>query len=178
MPEEESNPLLELGTRRRVYRHIQKAPGLHFRALQRELDLPVGTLEYNLYRMERQGLVLVREEGGLKSYFPNDQMDRRDRDCLHYLRQRTTRRLALEIAHQPGIRFQELRQRLGILPSALSHQLKRLVRGGIVEELPLGREKSYRCAEPERIRRLVVQYRATFLDAMVDRFASTWVDTV
>jgi DNA-binding transcriptional ArsR family regulator len=95
---------------------------------------------------------------------------------LHYLRQRTTRRLALEITEQPGIRFQELRARLGILPSALSHQLRRLVQAGIVEEERVGREKAYRCLEPERVRRLVVQYRATFLDQLVDRFAATWVD--
>jgi predicted transcriptional regulator len=165
MTDASDDPLLALATRRRIYRRIQEAPGLHFRALQRDLSLSVGTLEYNLYQMERQGLVVVREE-----------LDRRDRDVLHYLRQRTTRRLALEITEQPGIRFQELRARLGILPSALSHQLRRLVQAGIVEEERVGREKAYRCLEPERVRRLVVQYRATFLDQLVDRFAATWVD--
>jgi predicted transcriptional regulator len=176
MTDASDDPLLALATRRRIYRRIQEAPGLHFRALQRDLSLSVGTLEYNLYQMERQGLVVVREEAGFKSYFPRDELDRRDRDVLHYLRQRTTRRLALEITEQPGIRFQELRARLGILPSALSHQLRRLVQAGIVEEERVGREKAYRCLEPERVRRLVVQYRATFLDQLVDRFAATWVD--
>lgn len=176
MAQEETNPVLALATRRRIYRRIQESPGLHFRALQRELEIAVGTLEYNLYQMEREDLVVAREEGGFKSYFPNDNMDRRDRDCLHYLRQRTTRQIALEITNQSGITFKELRSRVGILPSALSHQIKRLVNAGIVKEVPVGREKSYACLEPDRVRRLVIQYRATFMDAMVDRFAAAFID--
>lgn len=176
MPEEETNPLLALQTRRRIYQHIQDAPGLHFRALQRELDMPLGTLEYNLYQMEKEGLVVVRAEGGFKSYFANDDMDRRDRDYLHYLRQRTTRQIALEITLQPGISFKELRNRCGVLPSALSPQLKRLVRSGMIRERPMGREKVYECHEPERVRRIVIRYRSTFLDAMVDRFAEAFTN--
>lgn len=176
MAEEETNPLLALETRRRIFRRIQDAPGHHFRALQRELGMSVGTLEYNLYQMERDGLLIVREEAGFKSYFPNDDMDRRDRDLLHYLRQRTTRQIALEITNRGGITFKELRQRCGILPSALSHQIKRLVQAGVVREIPMGREKAYEGVEPERVRRIVVRYRATFLDAMVDRFADTWTN--
>lgn len=173
MPDQES-PVLDLASRRRIYRRIQEAPGLHFRALQRDLAMPVGTLEYNLYQMEKEGVVVSREEGGFKSYYPSDAMDRRDRDTLHYLRQRTSRQVALQVADQPGISFQELRRRLATLPSALSRQLKRLVQAGIVAETVRGREKTYACSEPERVRRLVIQYRATFVDAMVDRFAATW----
>lgn len=170
----EGEELLDLANRRRIYRRIQEAPGLHFRALQRDLDIALGTLEYNLYQLEREGIVVSREEAGFKSYYPNDTLDRRDRDILHFLRQRTSRRVALEIADKPGVSFQELRTKLGVLPSALSRQLKRLVSAGVVAEAPRGREKVYNCVEPERVRKLVVQYRATFLDQIVDRFAATW----
>lgn len=175
MPDAES-PLLELETRRRIYDRIRESPGLHFRALQRDLGIPLGTLEYNLYQMERQGLVVAREDTGTKSFFPNDQMDRRDRDLLHYLRQRWPRAIALEVTHRPGISFKELRERLGILPSALSPQLKRLVQAGLLTERPEGRTKVYECPDADRVRRIVIQYRRTFVDTMVDRFADAWVN--
>jgi predicted transcriptional regulator len=171
---DDEHPLLTLASRRRIYRRIEEAPGLHFRALQRDLKMPLGTLEYNLYQLEKQGFVVTREDAGTKTYYAKDSLDRRDRDVLHYLRQRTNRQVALLIADRPGIRFKELLAALGIFPSSLSRILKRLIAAGLVLEGFEGRQKTYTCADAERVRRLVIQYRATFVDAMVDRFADAW----
>lgn len=166
--------LLELETRRRIYEHVRRVPGLHLRALQRATGLPLGTVEYHLHQMERAGLVVTREEGRYKAYFPNDQLDRRDRDVLYYLRQDMPRRIALEIANRPGLTFRELAERLPIGESTLSFHLKKLRAAGLVDEQRQGREKAYSAVDGDRIRSLIVRYRATFLDDVVDRFAASW----
>jgi predicted transcriptional regulator len=172
----DAHELLDLDTRRRIYDHIKNVPGIHFRGLQRALDLPVGTLEYNVHQMETAGLLVVRDEGRYKAYFTKEDLDRRDRDYLYYLRQETPRRVAMLVAAQPGIRFKELADRLDLFPSRLSTLLKRLEKAGIVESHPVGRQKAYDAPEADRIQRLLVRYQSSYVDEMVDRFAAAWLD--
>lgn len=171
-----ANQLLELGNRRRIYDFLRDVPGIHLRGLQRSLDMPIGTLEYHLYQMERQGLLVTRSDGRFKAYFTNDGLDRRDRDYLYYLRQEMPRRISLEVADAPGITFRVLASHLPISPSTLSFHLKKLLRAEILAEALQGREKTYACTEAERVRTLVVKFRATFLDEAVDRFADAWLN--
>lgn len=168
--------LLELDSRRRIYERVRQTPGLHLRALARELGMPLGTLEYHTHQMEKVGLLVTRGEGWIKAFFAQDLLDRRDRDLMFLLRQKTPRRLALEIVGKPGIGFQGLAERLRIAPSTLSFHLAKLRRTGLVEERLEGRQKSYSCTDSERVRKLIVQYRSTFVDDVVDRFADAWLD--
>ena len=138
--------------------------------------MPIGTLEYHLYQMEKEGLLVTRENGRFKAYFTQEDLDRRDRDYLYYLRQDMPRRIALEVADEAGISFQRLAERLPISPSTLSFHLKKLLNAGILVETPMGREKTYGCPEPERVRRLIVSYRKTFVDDVVDKFADAWLN--
>jgi predicted transcriptional regulator len=168
--------LLQLETRRRIYEHVRRVPGLHLRQIQRDLEMPMGTLEYHLHQMEKGGLLVTREDGRFKAFYPNEHLDRRDRDFLYYLRQEMPRRIALEVVDQPGISFQELVQRLPIGASTLSFHLKKLRAGSLVEERRRGQKKCYEPTDPERIRRIIVRYRTTFVDEVVDRFAEAWLD--
>ncbi len=174
MTDEPDHELLELETRRRIYQEISRTPGIHFRALQRQLDMALGTLEYNLRELEKEGLVVSRDEGYHKAFFTGDDMDRRDRDYMLHLRQELPRRIAMEIANDPGVQFKTLRERIGIYPSRLSSQLKRLEEAGIIESTVTGREKHYVCVEPQRVRHLIIRYQESFADRAVDRFADTW----
>jgi len=176
MPEGAQHQLLELANRRRIYDFLKRVPGTHLRALQRELAMPIGTLEYHLYQMEREGLLVTREDGRFKAYFTQDNLDRRDRDFLYYLRQEMPRRIAIEVANEPGVRFQVLAARLPISASTLSFHMKKLLASGILVEQPLGREKAYTCPDAERVKKLIVQFRATFVDDVVDRFADAWLN--
>lgn len=168
--------LLELDGRRRIYDRVRRVPGTHLRQLQRDLALPLGTLEYHVHQMEKAGLLVTREDGRFKAFFVNDELDRRDRDFLYYLRQDMPRRIAMEIVSEPGISFQELSSRLPIGMSTLSFHLKKLRLASVVMEERDGPRKIYLCTDPERVRSLIVRYRSTFLDDVVDRFADAWLD--
>lgn len=173
---ETAMPALEPGsTRLRVLDHIRQNPGSHMRKLQRDLSMALGTLEYHLYQLERSGLLVIRQLGRYKCYYSND-MDRRDKDLLYYLRQEMPRRIALEAADQPGITFAELAARMPIRPSTLSFHLRKLIAAGVLVAESAGRGKAYRCVEPERVRKLILEYKPTFADDVVDRFAAAWLD--
>lgn len=138
--------------------------------------MPLGTLEYHLRQLEKHKLVVTRDDGRFKAYFPTEGMDRRDRDYLYYLRQEMPRNLALQIANEAGIGFQDLKEKVPVSGSTVSFHLKKLVEAGLIEDEKVGRRKVYRAVEPERIQRIVVKYRKSFADDLVDRFADAWLD--
>lgn len=62
---------LELDTRRRIYRHLQKVPGAHMREIGRDLEIPMGTLEYHLHYLVKAGLLTTRQDARYTRYFPS-----------------------------------------------------------------------------------------------------------
>lgn len=157
--------LLLLTNRRRIYEHVQSNPGVHLRQIQRDLGMPMGTLGYHLRQLERSGLVVTREKNRFKSYFAVGDLDRRDKDYLYYLRQRMPRKIALEIGSRPYMPLKRLVWQMPIAASTLSFHLKKLVQSSIVLEVPHGREKYYRLANPARVQKLISAYGHTFGDA-------------
>ena len=166
--------LLRQVERRRIYDYLRERPGIHLRKMQRELGMALGTLEYHLYRLERAGMVAVRRLGRFKAYYPEGMVDLRDKDLLYFLRQEMPRRIAMASVERPGVTFQELAAWVPISPSTLSFHLQKLTKAGILVSDKLGREKTYRCPDADRVRRLIVDFRATFVDDLVDRFADAW----
>lgn len=168
--------LLDAPVRRMIFERICEVPGIHLRQLQRDLNVSLGSLEYHLHRLVGGGLLVTRGRTHVKGYFRRGGFDRRDCDYLHFLRQRMPRRIVLEIVESPTISFQELTRLLPIGPSSTSFHLRRLVRAGIVVEAPRGRTKVYEVPEAERVKRLLLEYRSTFMDDVVDRFADAWLE--
>lgn len=55
--------------RRRIYDHLCRLPGDHFRSVARSLDIAVGTARYHLDALVRQGLVYKRDTNGKARYY-------------------------------------------------------------------------------------------------------------
>lgn len=161
--------LLELISRRRIYEHIQGVPGIHMRRLERELQIPLSTLDYHLRQLERSGLVLARKEGQKKAYFVRNTMDGRDQHYLYFLRHRTTRWILLDIMENPNTSLRQLTERLPVGAPTISYHLKKLTRAEIIRPIWVGRRRSYQVVEPERLQRLFEQYRGTFRRHSWDR---------
>jgi predicted transcriptional regulator len=171
----EKGNLLDLETRRRIYRYIQDNPGIHLRGLSRELDMPLGTVEYHLHQMERNQLLSSREEGRFKAFFVAEGMDRRDKDILYYVRQEMPRRIVLHLLEHPGATHTELCDTLPVGASTVSFHLKKLMAAGLVAEEKSGRRKHFRVLDGDRIAAVLIRYRKSFLDDLVDRFARIWL---
>src|SRR5688572_24203531 len=161
--------LLELISRRRIYEHIQSVPGIHMRRLERELSIPLSTLDYHLRQLERSGLVLARKEGQKKAYFVRNTIDAKDQHYLYFLRHRTTRWILLDIMDNPNTSLRQLTERLPVGAPTISYHLKKLTRAEIIRPVWVGRRRSYQVVEPERLTRLFEQYRNTFRRHSWDR---------
>ncbi len=56
--------------RRRIYEHLLRLPGDHFRAIARSLDLSVGSARHHLTVLVRSGLVYEEDAEGRCRYYP------------------------------------------------------------------------------------------------------------
>ena len=77
IPGETTSYLLAVGlmaglshpVRRRIYDHLRRLPGDHFRSVARSLDLAVGTARYHLDALLRDGIVYKEDTNGRARYY-------------------------------------------------------------------------------------------------------------
>lgn len=174
MPEE-TQKALELESRKRIYEHLRKRPGAHMREIGRDLAIPMGTLEYHLHYLVKADLLTTREDGRYTRYFLAGELGRREKDVLALLRQKVPRQIAAHLLLNPGASHGDILTQFSLSPSTLSFHLKKLLTTNIARQEKRGRENLYWILEPDLVANVLVAHRESFLDDVVDRFASVWM---
>ena len=167
---------LELENRRKIYRFVEKNPGAYMREIQRALSMPTGLLEYHLSYLVKRGLLSIYQDGRKRRYYSTKTVSAPDKHLLAVLRQKIPRRILIYCISQGSASFSELSAFLNISKSTLSFNLSKLVRSDILEELETGSEKRYFVKQRERIADMIVTYRESYLDDLVDRFVDSFVN--
>ena len=145
------------------------------REIGRDLEIPMGTLEYHLHYLVKADLLTIRQDPRYTRYFATGELSRREKDVLAVLRQKVPRQIAAHLLLAPGSSHGALLTKFALSGSTLSFHLKKLVRTGIAQQEKSGRENLYRVVEPDLVARVLIQHRATFFDDVVDRFADVWM---
>jgi len=165
---------LALETRRKIYDLIDTTPGLHKREIARELHMSLSTIDYHLHYMEKKGLLETRSDGKYKRYFTKKDMRKEDKKIFSLLRQEVPRHIIIFLLTHPKAIHKEICAHIGKAPSTISFHMKKLIKEDVVEEISLGKEKSYVIKNEERIIKLLIMYRESFVDKVVDKFLDAW----
>ncbi len=165
----------ELSTRRRIYEEIVLNPGLHFRELQKRLDMPTGMLEYHLRILEKEELIVSKMDGKYKRYFANSSMTQEERRIMSALRGDVSRKIIIYLLEHGSAGHAELAAAVNIKPSALTYHAKILVKKGVIEREKQGREVKYRIVNPNAVTRTIIRYRKSFIDSLVDNFVEWYL---
>jgi predicted transcriptional regulator len=166
---------IELEARRRIYDYVVANPGTHLRAIKDELDMPMGQLEYHLHYLEQRDILDSKEDRYYKRFYPHE-MSATDRRLLSAIRQEKPRQIVLTVLQEPGIDHKAIQKELGIGASSLSFYMKDLIDKEVIEKLKEGRRSLYHVKDADRVVKLLITYRPSFLDKMVDRFLETWLE--
>ena len=166
-------PPLELEVRRKVYQTISDSPGLHFRELKRRTGLVIGALQYHLDYLKKEGLVSEEKDRDYSRFYPKDLEDGQ-KEVLSFLRQESIRRLLLFLLEHPKSKHKKIVSKLALSPSTISWQLKRLTEKGILIKTTKGRESKFEVKEPGQVVKLLITYKKSFLDKLVDSFIASW----
>ncbi len=161
-----------LEVRQQIYEFIQHYPGLHFREIQRRLGIAVGTLQYHVRHLEEEKLIIGRKDGEYTRYYTVGVVTERDRFLLQFLRQRPMRHALLFLLEKKKVNHKQISLKIGLSPATTSWYLAKLVDANLLGKKRDGREVFYHLLNPKEMSRVLLTYRASFLDEVVDRFAA------
>ncbi len=168
---------LELESRKRIYECVRNSPGIHFREIQRRTSLPIGVLEYNLNHLVDRSLLSVDKQESFSRYFPCGQLNAEKQRILSALRQEIPRGIILYLMRHPGATHGEVLTSFTISGGTLSYHIKKLVTRGVIRLEKVGRESKMTVIDPDKVADLLIIYRRTFLDKLVDDFVAMYIES-
>ena len=168
--------ILENENRRRIYSLIDANPGIHLRELQRNLSMPLTTLDYHLSYMTRRKIIFAEIEGQYKRYYTKS-LDKEDKKALSALRRKRLREIVLVIMANQQVNNQFLSGYFDLPRSTLSFYLKYLVDKGILSRERNGNEVLYSIKDEDRVAKVVITYKTTLLDKLVDKTLTAWLES-
>ncbi|MEW6722233.1 MAG: winged helix-turn-helix transcriptional regulator [Candidatus Micrarchaeota archaeon] len=167
-----ADDVLALETRRRVYETVRAHAGIHFRELERRAGLPAGTARYHLAYLSRNGLIKEEKDGNLTRYFPAGFGEEK---LMALLRQKSVRDILLVLISDGELAHEQIVSAVRLSPSTVSWHLRKLEEGGAVRARKDGKKVRYSLsADRKTIMSLLITYRESFLDSLVDRVIEMW----
>lgn len=163
------------GTRQRIYEFIKSHPGMHLRAICRELGLAVGDLQYHLYALERQGMIKTVRRGLRKFIYPSVIFGDRAEKVLSVLSQETPREIILNVIQNPDMSQMELAERLGLSQPTIFWHMKRLKQLGLIISDKKATSVTYHVVGDAR---KIVALVQSYYPSVWERWASRLLDII
>jgi len=132
--ENAASTLLNQTTRMTIFDFIRDNPGSHFRAISDCLNAPFGVLQYHLGLLVNHGLVSVYEDGRYKRYFESEKFTEAEMKTISTLRHETSGKILIVLLDKSQTTHKELTAKLGVSSQALSWQMNRLEKMGLIQK--------------------------------------------
>jgi len=166
---------LVLTTRKRLFDEIRAFPGIHFRELRRRTGLAIGSLQYHLDVLCKVRLIRAEKKGKFLRYFPLiNEPNREEKETLSLLHEKNVRKIVLFLASKKRVTNKRLARFLHLSPSTVSFHMQKLLAANIVTKQRKGKRTYFSLVNPTLAKELIVTYRKSFLDKLVDSFVETW----
>lgn len=156
-------------TRKRIERHIETHPGVHFNELVRSTNIASGQVQYHVYRLLRSDCIVQESLYGRSHYFPPE-YDEWDRRAIAMLRRETAREILVTLLAEPGARPNDVASRLDLPRSTLEYHLDQLIEQDLVDkEVESGRVRLY-STRPTSTETALEHVTPSLSETLVDRF--------
>ncbi len=162
-----------LTPRDKVYSTISQNPGLHFREIQRRVVIATGALQYHLDYLKKRNLIR-EEKHGKFSHFYLVSSQPMDSSLMNLLRQESVRKIVLFLMNKRRATLQTISKSVLLSPSTTSFHMQKLLSSGVVAEKTIRGKLYFYLTDKESVLILLVQYRKSFLDDLVDNFIDVW----
>lgn len=137
--------------------------------------MPIGVLSYHLDFLVERGLLSVDKQESFSRYFPGSQISKDKQQMLSALRQEIPRGIIVFLLMNPGATHGKILENFAISGGTLSYHIKKLVARGVVRLEKVGRESRMTVVDPDKVADLLIVYRRSFLDRIVDEFVASYV---
>ena len=149
----------------RVFEFIYNNPGSHFRKIKKELDLSIGTIQYQVNKLEKDGKIVSIRHRFYKFYFPNGVFQEHEKEILQVLNNASLRNVLLLIIEKKNPSKHEITKFLNISYSSVNWHLEQLMSYDIIVENRDGKVIRYSMNDnvnyvPEIIKLLKSHYKS------------------
>lgn len=148
--------------RTHILEAVRAYPGIHFRALVRELDTSTALARYHLEKLLGEDELRSVEISGYVRYFPTDvyeELDEEEKEQLNVLRQEKPLEIVLALLEFGSMQHKDLHELVSGSKGTLTYHLNKLVDADIVNRVPRGDDRGFHLQDEERVRRLLARYR-------------------
>jgi predicted transcriptional regulator len=157
-------------TRTEIRTHVAAHPGLHFSALQSELGLARGQLQYHLKKLRREDAIVDEHLYGQTHYFTPEYSEW-ERRALAVVRRETARDVLFYLLERDSARPAAVADDLDIARSTLEWHTDRLIEQSLVEKhRDDGNRVTLVVTKPEATVQLLETITPSLPERMVDRF--------
>lgn len=165
--------LLELETRKTIYTLIKNRPGIYLRELERETNFTIGQLTYHLPILVKANLIKEETAGRFKRFYPLG-LDAHERKILPLLRRPNLRKIIILVLESKIITNKGLSEKMSLSPATISWYIQILKDANLIRNETTDNGISYSLMDEDEIIKVLIAYKESFLDKMVDRFIETW----
>lgn len=160
---------LDLPLRKRITEYIRRNPGVHFRQISRDLDLAIGQVDFHINALIK-GEVIVKETGsGNARFYVRDKFSKDERKAMSILRREIPRGIVLFLLDDPGSTPSRILENFSFTSATMSYHLRRMEKVGILRVEQEGRERHYFVDDPDLVSSLMILYRSTLIDTIVEK---------
>ena len=167
------NEAMALTPRDKIYSTIIQNPGLHFREIQRRTDIATGALQYHLDYLKKKNLVREEKQGKF-SHFYAIQNGEVDSELMNLMRQESVRKMAIFLMNKRRATLPVISKSIGLSLSTTSFHMQKLLLARVVLQKTISGKVYFYLSDKKRVLILLIEYRKSFLDVLVDNFIDTW----
>jgi len=124
--------ILNLEKRRIIHNIILNNPGIHLREIVRKSKIPKSTLKYHLNYLEKQNLIVEKEDRGYNRYYVSNSVGNYEKKIIKFLRQPVTRKIMFVMYTYIISSEMDIVREVGKHQTTISYHLKKLKKEGII----------------------------------------------
>ncbi len=162
-----------LTPRDKIYSNIVQSPGLHFREIQRRTGIATGALQYHLDYLKKKSFIREEKEGKFSRFYASNS-GVKDSKLMNLLRQDSVRKIVLFLMNKRRASLHSISDGVSLGLSTTSFHLQKLVTSSVVLEKQQKGKVFFSIKDKESILLMLLDYRESFLDSLVDNFIDTW----
>lgn len=167
------NEAMALTPRDRIYSTIVQNPGLHFREIQRRTNIATGALQYHVDYLKKKNFVREEKQGKFSHFYAlgNESVDS---SLMNLMRQESVRKIIIFLMNKRRATLPTISKNIDLSLSTTSFHMQKLLQSKVVMQKTIIGKIYFYISDKERVLILLVQYRKSFLDSLVDNFIDTW----
>jgi len=155
-------------SKQEILEFIIDNPSSHLRKIKKSLDYSMGTIQYYLDMLEKEGKIKSVKTRFYKNYF---HINESDEEVLSVLNLESPRNIIIYLIQNEPSTHQDIAKGIGLSSSTVSWHMKRLIELKIVKSEYLGKFTIYSLYDRDAILKILSRCSTTTWGAMINNMA-------